>query len=321
MTTSDRDSSIHSVDSSSPHGDDCPCPTADSGSIAQPKPRGRFSRRKFLRTLIFGGVAALAVDSWLIEPQWVEYPERPLTITNLPPPLHGMRIAHLTDMHLSDLSPLDYQRKVVHHVNRLKVDLVAVTGDLITNDEQFIKPVSQLLGDLEAPVVVIFGNHDYYPIKPTPGPSLDQIMEKELIRQGCRVLRNRALPIERNGGRIWVAGMEDLLMGEFNPQMAFAGLPAGEPVVALSHNPDTIYDLLPFKPSVMLAGHTHGGQICLPFVTRFILPIQHKQFQSGLFHLDATKMYVSRGVGCRRLGLRFRCRPEVPIHVLQPTPA
>lgn len=317
MNLPDRESSIDPVEPSGARMEEAPCPAGRPEDATAAKPRGRFTRRKFFRTVIYGGAALATADAWLIEPRWVDYREQLLKIANLPAEFHGMRIAHLTDMHLSELSPVDYQRKVIQQVNRLKVDLVAVTGDLITDDVQFIKPVCQLLGELEAPVMVSFGNHDYYPIKPAPGKNLAQIMEEELIRQGCQVLRNRSVAVDRGGRRLWVAGMEDHWMGNFSPKEAFKGLPAGEPVIALTHNPDTVYDLLPYKPAVILAGHTHGGQICLPFLTKIILPMQHKQFQKGLFKLDQTRMYVSRGVGCLSLGLRFRCRPEVPIHILQ----
>jgi predicted MPP superfamily phosphohydrolase len=234
-----------------------------------------------------------------------------MPIPGLPPALVGLRIAHLTDLHVSDRVPLDYIRGVVRQVNRLKPDLAFVTGDLVTQGEGWIDEACQAVAELEAPTYVSLGNHDYGE-QNYRGQTVDvaKAIETRLAAAGCLVLRNKA--VYRDG--LCIMGLEDLWSGRFAPAQAFAGVDRATPVLALSHNPDTGAALGQYGAAWVFAGHTHGGQIRLPGLGALLLPVQNERLQKGLSSIGAGRMYISRGVGFLA-PLRFCCRPEVPIFV------
>jgi predicted MPP superfamily phosphohydrolase len=175
--------------------------------------------------------------------------------------------------------------------------------------------VSKLLGTFRVPVVVSYGNHDYG-IDRQEGEKvcleLPDIMEDALKRNGCRVLRNSSMNVEHEDGRLWFVGLDDLWYGGFDPHKSFADVPGGEAVVALSHNPDTAQVVDKKSPGLILSGHTHGGQVRLPFVGALYLNTYNRRLDQGLFHLRHSTLYVSRGIGYIHR-IRFYCRPEIPI--------
>jgi predicted MPP superfamily phosphohydrolase len=253
-----------------------------------------------------------------LEPFWFDVCEVSVPVKNLPAALEGYRISHLTDLHASDTVPLPHLEKACEIALSQKPDIVVVTGDLVTHTYDYIDPVAQMLKSMNLPVFVSFGNHDYVPWGASPGPDtiLAECMQRELERAGCVVLRNRSVSLERNGVRFWITGLEDAYTDFFNPPMAFADRVAGETTICLSHNPDTVEDLLAFKPDVILSGHTHGGQIRVPLLGAPMLPIFHRKRNKGLWKLPCGHLYVSRGVGFL-LHARFWCRPEIPLIVLK----
>jgi predicted MPP superfamily phosphohydrolase len=282
----------------------------------------RPSRRRVLRALGAGlGLTAVAgVYSWQIEPFWPEFCEIPMDVTALPAAFVGMRITQLTDLHVSDAVPYSYLARVIEEVNRIGPDWVVVTGDVVTHGSYRIDDAARLLARLRAPTVVTFGNHDDGRLRGVGLAERDvaTALESALRAVGCRVLRNASMPIERGSSRIWLVGLEDLWTGRFSPSAALAGVPrsADEPMIALSHNPDTAPALDSYGVQWILSGHTHGGQVRLPGYGAIMLPVQNRQWQRGLYELSRSKLYVSRGVGFL-FQSRFACRPEVPTFTLR----
>ncbi len=260
-----------------------------------------------------GGMTLMTLGhSWFKAPFDVEYHELPMPLRGLPASFDGFRIAHLTDLHTGDTTPLWFIEQVVKRVNENGCDLVVITGDLVTNRRKWIERLCKALAPLQAPVIVTLGNHDHAVRKEA---DLADVLTARLTEIGFTVLRNRALPIEHADGRLWLVGLEDLWTGLISPSQAFAAAAAHEPVIALSHNPDTagLCDL--YGAQWTLSGHTHGGQIDLPVVQRLALPMRFRDLDRGLFHFPQSRLYVSRGVGFYRR-VRFLCRPEVPLFVL-----
>jgi predicted MPP superfamily phosphohydrolase len=236
--------------------------------------------------------------------------------------LRGFRITQVTDLHTGG-TPVRYLDSVVDRVNDLPTDLVVITGDLVSSQLRWVAPACDVIARIRHPTLVTFGNHDY---STGHAPYLSTIvadaLQRELDARRIEVLRNRAIPIERDGSRAWIVGLEDHWSGKFSPERAFAGVSPGEPAIALSHNPDTGPLLAGYGAHWILAGHTHGGQIRLPGIRPLMLPLRNKRFASGEFLVGKgsrkAHMYVSRGVGCR-VPVRFRCPPEVTTFVLEPS--
>ena len=251
----------------------------------------------------------------LVAPFKTEYVEMPMPLGRLPASFEGFRILQLSDFHAGDV-PVSYLRRVIARVNQLRYDLAVFTGDFVSHDLKYVKEAAEVLGELRRPVAAVFGNHDYSrSIETWSSSEVAEALTKELEARGIEVLRNRAMTIAREGGRIHVVGLEDFWSGMFSAEKAFEGVDRNEPIIALSHNADSVFTLRRFGADWVLAGHTHGGQIRIPVLGPMVLPVHFKQFDKGLFDVRGTKLYVSRGVGCR-VPVRFRCPPEVTTFVL-----
>jgi predicted MPP superfamily phosphohydrolase len=277
------------------------------------------TRRQFFKQLAAYAalpVAAGAYAHW-VEPFWPRYPEIPVKIAGLPQSFDGFRIAQLTDMH-AGRAPLGYLTSVVNRVQSLKPDAVLVTGDMIHHTPFWIDPISRLLATLTMPVITSFGNHEFGvsrdPMEPKDSELAEQ-MQASLINHGIPVLRNKSMKIDHADGRLWFVGLDDLWFGHFDPVAAFDGVPKNEPVICLSHNPDTAPLLDPYHPRLILSGHTHGGQIRLPFYGAMRLNVANPQYDMGMFQLPNSQLYVSTGIGFI-MRMRFNCRPEVPVFKL-----
>jgi uncharacterized protein len=135
------------------------------------------------------------------------------------------------------------------------------------------------------------------------------------------VLADTYVPIERDGRRLWLAGTRDALEQRPNLDAAIpkARNPRQEPLIMLSHEPDFADWAIGHDISLMLSGHTHGGQIRVPFLPPLILPDMGRRYLDGLFHLrDGMQLYVNRGIGAVGLPFRFRCPAEITLLTLQP---
>ncbi len=157
-----------------------------------------------------------------------------------------------------------------------------------------------------------FGNHDYGPmIYEGASVEVSTYLERELTSADLIVLRNKVYPLEAQGRRLWIAGFDDLWSPYWEPQAVFPLIAPGEPVLALSHNPDSAPALDNFGVAWTLSGHTHGGQIVVPGYGAIMLPVQNRQFQRGIFKLKQGSLYVCRGIGYLKQ-MRLFCRPEIP---------
>src|SRR3954447_20222869 len=240
-----------------------PAPAPVAAATVQPR---RVSRRAFLRGagLLVALPAASTVWAREVEPFWLDLHDVPLTIPGLPRAFQGLRVAQLTDLHMDDHVPLPYLRRVIDRVNAAKPNLVLITGDVVNHSMEWIDRAAELLSGLEAPKFVSFGNHDYVPWNARPGPYsvIADPLETALQDAGCTVLRNRSSSVDVKGEKLWIVGIEDLWSTRFSPADAFEGLDGrNQTILTMSHNPDSARHVVPYFPKLILAGHTHGGQI------------------------------------------------------------
>jgi predicted MPP superfamily phosphohydrolase len=227
-------------------------------------------------------------------------------LNGLPEAFRGFRILQLSDIHHSRFFPVDRVARMIELSNRLQPDLVALTGDFVTYSRASIEPIAEMLGDLEARagVVAVLGNHDFRVGAAT--------IERALSRRGIEVLRNRHILLRKGGAVLPVAGVDDYHYGA-DPERALMGIPQGSPTVLLAHNPRLLGTLACHGVSLVLSGHTHGGQVNLPLLgTIYGRSPERLRFKIGWDRLGDTQIYVSRGIGTIVLPWRLRCPAEMP---------
>jgi hypothetical protein len=260
--------------------------------------------------------AALLAWTVIVEPGQLVVRETRVRSPRWPAGRPPLRIAVLTDLHVGSFrNGVDRLEEVVARTNAEKPDLVVVLGDLVIHGVmagRFVDPetTAARLAGLHAPggVVAVLGNHDWW----LGGERVRAALE----RAGIRVLENDAIPVAEGARRFWVAGLADLWTRPVSIPRALARVPAGEPVLLLTHSPDVFPDVPP-RVALTLAGHTHGGQVALPIVGRLIVPSRYGQrYAQGLVIEDGRALFVSPGIGTSLLPVRFGVPPEISMVTL-----
>ena len=227
-----------------------------------------------------------------------------------------IRIALFSDIHLGVFPNAVALDRIVRRINAEKVDAVFLAGDLsYWPKTDKIPEIFEALGDIDAPLYAVLGNHDVG----YPGNDLTDALMKALMVAGAEIPQNRALDTEIGGHRIIVSGASDLWQRRQDFSFA-ASLPDGVPVMLLTHNPDTaLYVPDDFAYDLMLAGHTHGGQIRIPFLVKYVIPTIWKfDKELHVYPSDGGDrlVYVSSGTGMVGLPMRFNMPPRIDVLTL-----
>ena len=257
-------------------------------------------------------LATVAVRATVLTPRLLRVHDVPLALPGWPAALDGLRVAVVGDLHAgSPWVDLARVQVVVDRVVAARPDLVLLLGDhladVVGGRHLDPEPVAQVLAGLSAvaPVVGVLGNHDWY--------AGGHRVRRALEAVGLPVLEESAVPVL--DGRLWVAGVGDLWERDPDVGRALGGVPEGAATLLLTHNPDVVVDVPPHVPLV-LAGHTHGGQIRL--LGRGVHRLSERsgnRWSHGWYPRE--RMYVTAGVGTSTLPLRTVV-PEVPVLVLSP---
>ncbi len=268
------------------------------------------SRRIFIQNSISAGI--VAVGSGLVGfgmNEAIGVPEVkhvPVVIKNLPPEFNGFRIVQLTDLHVNMPAPISRMEKIVEEVNRLKADAVVVTGDLSDSYPSKVHAAMEPMRALEAKHGKYFvsGNHEYY--------TGIEVWLEEVERLELTNLHNEHKAIERQGKRLLMCGVPDIQAPRMSshisdPILAQANSKEEDIKILLSHQPQSIYKAIKVGYHLQISGHTHGGQLFpWTYVTDLVQPYIH-----GLYEVENTKLYVSRGTGYWGPPLRIGAPPEI----------
>ena len=280
----------------------------------QARHSGKMTRREFIAGAAVAGIG-LAAYAGTHGRHQVEVLHRTFEIPNLPDAFENFRFVQISDIHLKEYTEAWFLEEIVRRVNQLNPELVVVTGDFISYGPL---PLSyswraaglcaEILSGLKASQRFgILGNHDV-------SVGSDHVISP-LEAHGLPVLVDRYVPLERGSDRIWLCGTNDAR--ESKPDLARA-IPAstgGSPVILLCHEPDYV-DTIRHHPrfssiNLMLSGHTHGGQVRLPFVGPLILPKMGRKYVEGAFQFEQMHLYVNRGLGAVEVPFRLNCPPEI----------
>ncbi len=273
----------------------------------------------FKRTFVFLSVSALALGLWAFwwEPASLHVNKHKLGIPSWPSTCEGLKVAVLSDLHVgSPFNHVDHLNKIIDLTLDANPDLILLAGDYVIHGVpggQFVSPQESAthLARLTAPlgVFAVLGNHDWW----HDGPSTMTAFQKV----GIQVLEDTSIPIKRNTCQFWLAGISDFMEGAHDVPLALSQVPENETILAFTHNPD-IFPEIPSLVALTIAGHTHGGQVYLPFVGRPVVPSQYgERFAIGHIVEGDRHLFVTPGVGTSILPVRFLVPPEISILILQ----
>lgn len=245
----------------------------------------------------------------LSEPHTLKIERREIFLPRLPRELDRFRIVQLTDIHHSPLTSRATIERAVAVANDLRPDMIALTGDYVSHEREYAAPAAEMLGRLcsRYGTFAVLGNHDHW----TDAALVTDLLELE----GIRVLTNAGMRFEateHDCASFWLAGVDDTMVGLEDVPLALAGAKANEMKLLLAHNPTVLRRAARHDVDFILAGHTHGGQVTLrPEISRSGRP--RRRLLRGLGRQGDTQIYVSRGLGCVVLPVRYGCPPEVTL--------
>lgn len=279
------------------------------------------TRRQFLRWAAAASAVALAGDSILVEPNRPRLVRQDFFLPRWPERMNGFTIALLSDFHYDPYFSAHPLHAAIAMVNGLRPDLIAFTGDFVSvpvlGDERkaafAAEPCARLLHQMTAThgLWAVLGNHD--------DATDRRHVTRALRAENIQVLANQSEAIEHDGARIWLAGVNDVLSKTADLSKTLRGIPGGEAVILLAHEPDFADEAARFPIDLQLSGHSHGGQVRIPLLPPLYLPAMAKKYIWGTYRVGPVTLYTSAGLGTVGVPMRLNCPPEITLLTLRPS--
>ena len=262
-------------------------------------------------------LAGVAVWAFLIEPRRLVTHQETIQIDNWPQSLDGLRIAVLSDLHVDNWSVTENKlRTIVARTNQLQPDLIVILGDYMSSNGWVTRRVEPevfgaVLKDLHAPLGVysVLGNHDWW--------YGGMRVRRGLEQNGIKVLEYEAAQIDVRGTSLWLVAFADLWTRPQRIAGTVAKVPEGQPLIGLTHNPD-IFPNVPSRVQLLLAGHTHGGQVRFPIIGPVVSSSDYgDRWVQGHVFADNHHLFVTTGIGTSIVPVRFGLPPEIVLLTLK----
>lgn len=263
--------------------------------------------------IIFIATICALLYAHFIEPNWIDINYVQLNLPHLASDFNGYRIVQITDIHVDRQTKIQHLNRIFRIVNQQKPDLIAITGDFITRRQiKFIPKLKATLGQLSNShkTVAVLGNHDYW-----AGASK---ISEVLAQTNVQNLDNKVYSIKRGNSILNIAGVDDVWVGKDRLDLVLQQLPEEGAAILLAHEPDFAdTSALTNRFDLQISGHSHAGQIRLPFLKPPALPGLGKKYYAGLYKVGEMFQYTNRGIGMTGLHLRFSSRPEITVFELK----
>jgi hypothetical protein len=256
-------------------------------------------------------LACLFFWAFLVEPNRLVVRQETITIAKWPKELNDLKIAVMSDIHVGGWFIDDKKlRLIIERTNQLQPDLTVILGDYMSGESSTSHRVEpevfgEVLKDLHAPLGVysVLGNHDWW----WDG----RRVRRGLEANGIKVLEDEVSEVKVRNSSVWLAGLADLWTRPQRIDQTIAQVPQGQPVIALTHNPD-IFPRVPQRVSLLLAGHTHGGQVRFPIIGTLIEPSNFgERYVRGHVFENNHHLFVTTGIGTSIIPVRFGVPPEI----------
>lgn len=261
------------------------------------------------------GIVGVVVWARFVEPYWIELRRQQVFIRDLPAAFDGFKITVLSDLHFPRWSSVWLIRRAIRLSNSAQPDIVLFAGDFCDRSRREAKVVP-LLGKVLSGIqnrygiFGVLGNHDHR-------LDADGVRTELQNSGGIQIIENRFVLVEIGEDQLAVAGIGDLWQGVVNLDSALSEIPPNVPRILLSHNPDVAERTGDRRIDLQVSGHTHGGQIRIPFGDAPRVPSQFgNKYRAGLVSSPTHQVYINRGI-CSMKRIRFWCRPEVTVLTLR----
>jgi len=278
------------------------------------------NRRKFLGIAAGAGAAAVGADSVLVAPNHPRVVKLDISLGRWPERLSGFTIALLSDFHYDPYFSIHPIRASIGIVKALRPQLILLTGDFVSvpffgdpaKGAADADPCAAILKGLKAPhgVWAVMGNHDAF-------TDPDRVTAA-LKTQGIRVLANESIPVESDGARFWLGGVDDVLGKTADLDATLHNVPQSEAMVLMVHEPDYADRVARHPVDLQLSGHSHGGQVRLPLLPPLYLPDLGKKYVWGLYKIGGLMLYTNPGLGTVAVPARLNCPPEITLLTIRP---
>jgi len=270
-------------------------------------------RRNFFK-LAVGGLAIAAVPAYgaWIEPGLFEVVEQWIPLRGIGSGFHGLRAVQISDVHIGPWFPHTRLERVIQRIIELEPELVFFTGDYLMPGADLEKMLSDLFDPLHelanrTTVFSVLGNHD---LRDGKGVRVTKMLKEA----GVQDVTNSYLSYQRGGEKMYMAGVGTLSTGHMGLADVSKAVPTDAPAILLAHEPDVAQWTRDYPQFVLqLSGHSHGGQIVLPFSGPTILPWMGEIYPVGLYDLDSMYLYTNRGLGMTGIPARINCPPEITL--------
>jgi predicted MPP superfamily phosphohydrolase len=283
----------------------------------------RVTRRDFLKLIWFGFLDLVLLSTvgagyaFLLEPGLLQVERVRLQLRRLPNLFSGFRVAQISDIHMGGWMNQERFQHVADLIMKEKPDVLLITGDFLIGHQfnqatrQFLQNLIPVLSPIAKtiPTFAVLGNHDYW----TDAEAVRQI----LSTCGIIDLTNSVFTITRETAQLHLCGVDDMWEGAPDLELVTSQLDGESAAILLAHEPDFAdISARTGKFSLQVSGHSHGGQVVLPFLGPPILPYLGRKYPSGLYQIGNMYQYTNRGVGMAGFPVRWNCRPEITLFEL-----
>lgn len=285
-----------------------------------------FKKNKFILLFIPLFLAINALSALYLFPNKVLLEDVSVKHPSIPASFNGFKIAQFSDLHLGFFDSDTQRNQLLTMLNDSKPDVVVFTGDLFDNPDDPMIPIESaidFLSSIDAPFgkYAVYGNHDF-------GITSNGLYEEIMQEAGFKVLINSSESISLlTGEKIYIAGLDNVMLGLPDVTKMVKEIPEEAFSILLAHEPD-IADVIASTPiSMQLSGHSHGGQVRIPFIKPIITPPKGTKYVNGSYNIsksledDILFLYVNRGIGMTRLPVRYFSFPELTLFTLQHSPS
>ncbi|MGP4109272.1 metallophosphoesterase [Virgibacillus sp. L01] len=280
------------------------------------------NRRTFLKKSIGSLLALVGLSGGTyyyareIEPTMLDINQQILSSSKIPKSFNNFKIIQFSDTHIGYHYSLDQFAELVKTINAQNPDIIVFTGDLVDKphtynwNNELIKTLRKLKANHGK--YWIYGNHDH-------GGYGTDIVKDVMDKAEFHLLKNSYTSIKINNEEIALAGIDDVMLGNPDLEKTLANSDPNLFTLLLAHEPDFADTTVHFPVDVQLSGHSHGGQVRLPFIGHLYTPMYAEKYVQGKHILQNEKLtlYVNRGLGTTRLPYRFLCKPEIHTFTLR----